>query len=400
MLDFFSAINEMVNSKAAMKDAISTALADRDRTDCCLIIFHTTMGHKYSDLLSVAREMCPEAEVVGCTGCGVIGKDGVSEKMRALAVMVITGEQSDFEVSHRDDLTYENSYETARSAAEEIKEKNPGVNMLNILASGMDIVADQAINGIESVFGQDVPLFGGTASDNVKAITSFQSVGDNVMEHGLVLVGFADPSLEVVMGVHHGNIPVGDDFEITCSDSNRIKELNGEAAWPFIMKKIEKPVDTSLEEALRLLCFGTTLPDELQKEYDNEMILSVPFRLDEEKKTFYTPVSVMPGTRLCMVQRDETKMFEGLKSLLERLVGNLNGRRPVAVFHTDCAARGRLTFNVVAKNEIIANMQIPLFKGEPVAWLGLYGFGEFARLGNRNYFHNQTTSLYIIVKKQ
>jgi small ligand-binding sensory domain FIST len=44
-------------------------------------------------------------------------------------------------------------------------------------------------------------------------------------------------------------------------------------------------------------------------------------------------------------------------------------------------------------------MQTPLFGGAAVGpWLGMYGFGEFARLGGRNQFHNYTTALYVITR--
>jgi hypothetical protein len=71
----------------------------------------------------------------------------------------------------------------------------------------------------------------------------------------------------------------------------------------------------------------------------------------------------------------------------------------VAVFHTDCGARGRLTLDRIAKDEIVRAMQKPLFGDAPVGpWLGMYGFGEFARLGGLNQFHNYTTALYVITR--
>lgn len=39
-------------------------------------------------------------------------------------------------------------------------------------------------------------------------------------------------------------------------------------------------------------------------------------------------------------------------------------------------------------------MQQPLATGGVVPpWLGMYGFGEYARLGGRNAYHNYTTAL-------
>lgn len=86
--------------------------------------------------------------------------------------------------------------------------------------------------------------------------------------------------------------------------------------------------------------------------------------------------------------------------MMERVSSKLGDRRAVAVFHTDCAARGRALFNKVLKEEIVNRTQMPLCGDTTVPWLGMYGFGELTtQLGGRNRFHNYTTSLYCIVNK-
>jgi hypothetical protein len=78
----------------------------------------------------------------------------------------------------------------------------------------------------------------------------------------------------------------------------------------------------------------------------------------------------------------------------------MNGRKPVAVFHADCLARGRFLFNRVLKEELVSRMQFPFStNGSCPPWLGMYGFGEFARLGGKNTYHNYTTALYTIYRK-
>jgi len=79
----------------------------------------------------------------------------------------------------------------------------------------------------------------------------------------------------------------------------------------------------------------------------------------------------------------------------------MDGRKPIAVFHADCLARGRFLFNRVLKEELVSRMQYPFnSNGICPPWLGMYGFGEFARLGGKNTYHNYTTALYTIYRKQ
>jgi len=51
------------------------------------------------------------------------------------------------------------------------------------------------------------------------------------------------------------------------------------------------------------------------------------------------------------------------------------------------------------KEELVNVMQTPFYvNGECPPWLGMYGFGEIARLGGNNEYHNYTTALYVIYR--
>ncbi|MCG8331686.1 MAG: hypothetical protein MI974_28610, partial [Chitinophagales bacterium] len=96
---------------------------------------------------------------------------------------------------------------------------------------------------------------------------------------------------------------------------------------------------------------------------------------------------------------DEQIIFFFFLFMLERLVEQIGDQQIVGIFHTDCAARGRAMFNQIVKDEIIEAMQSPLMKEGSIPWLGMYGFGEFTRLNDKNLFHNYTTSIYALVRK-
>jgi hypothetical protein len=86
--------------------------------------------------------------------------------------------------------------------------------------------------------------------------------------------------------------------------------------------------------------------------------------------------------------------------VMGQLTQRAGGAKPVAVFHADCLARGRFLFNRVMKEELVSRMQFPLStNGVTPPWLGMYGFGEFARLGGANVYHNYTTALYVLFRR-
>jgi hypothetical protein len=178
MLEFYSSSTGAVNSKRAMAECIENALEGQNSLDCDLIIFYTSIGHNFKDILSEARRLSPNAQIIGCTGAGIIGREGPKESMKALAIMAIKGEKDDFAITGKESITSSNSFEVTAEMAQELKEKNPNINMIHFLPSGFDITTDRALKGFESVFGPEIPIFGGTSGDNMKFITSFQFFGD------------------------------------------------------------------------------------------------------------------------------------------------------------------------------------------------------------------------------
>lgn len=399
MLSFYSASSGAVNSRRAMAECLEVALSSTGGTDCDVLVFHTTVGHQFSELLSEARRLAPSAVIVGCTCHGVVGREGANENMRGLAIMAIRGPRSEWAVAHVDNIRGANSYEQAVALGEQLKAQTPNIRSVCLLASGIDIAADRAIEGLESVLGAQVKIFGGTSSDNMRAIRTYQFFNESILERSALAIGFADPTLDVEMGVHHGSVPVGNPFVVTRSEANHVFELDGRPGWHVLMETLGKPIDTHPGPMIPTAGLGVELPTELQPENDNPHILRVIVKTEPDG-SFYMPVDVPVGTKLWLMERDEKLIFDGLDRMMQRLKAKLANHEVVAVFHTDCAARGRALFSRILKEEIVGRMQAPICGDQPIPWLGMYGFGEFTQLGGRNFFHNYTSSLYPLIRRK
>ena len=393
MLRFGSGFSGKVNSAVAMEEALLQA----DAGSASVVLVHSTVGHNFAPMLAKAAAACPNATIVGCTGSGVIYSHGVNESMRALAVMSIAGPE--VAVSFREGVTPSNGRALATQAALELQGKLAGINAILLYTPFADIAHDEILAGIDSVFGRDMPVAGGVAGDNAKFATSFLFHGQTVSEHGLLMIGLADPTLELLSIAHHGNRPVGQPFVVTAAEGNRILELDGEPAWPRVVQRLGLPAETTPVEAIPLAIFGIEIDDAARDSYDNSHVLLVPSRTDAARSAIVSAM-VPAGTRLHLMQRDEDKMFTGVDWMLRRLETMVDGREIVAVFHADCLARGRLTFDRVSKDEIIGKLQKPLIGDRAVPWLGLYGYGEFCPLAGRNSLHTFTTSLFPVVRRR
>ena len=397
MLEFFSASTGIVNSKRAITECLENALEGEPNLDCDLIIIYTAMGHNFKELLSEAKRLSPNARIVGCTGAGVIGREGPNESMKALGIMAIKGGKEEFAVAGSKTIKNMDMYEKGVRIAQDLKRKNPDINMILFLPSVLPFSPlDKAIAGIESVFSPNMPIFGGSSVDNMKGINTYAFFDDQVFEKGWIAIGFADPTLKIITQVNHGfNVLEGMQLEVTRSESNIIYEFNGQPAWKFLTSTLGVPETTDPLEVMTLGIVAEELPAELEEEYGSRYVLRSLFG-NIKDNSFSYPAVCKKGTRLLLAKRDEKGMFDGVDRMTKRIQKLLMGKKPLAVFHADCLLRGRFSINRILKDEIINRMQYPICQGDPIPWLGLYSGGEFAMIGGKNRVHTFTSSLSVI----
>lgn len=393
MLNFFSSSTRMVNTRRGVLELIEAAIGEQEQAD--LLIFHASIGHDFQDIMDQAAERMPNATILAASCCGVVGREGVSESMKDMALMAVQG--SEFAVSQVDGIYGNNAYEKTLEMAKDLKAKDPNVNMIYFLASGIDIDNDRCIEAMEEVFGPEVTIFGATSSDNMRGFISYQGFGGKVHEHGAYMVGFSDPTLTVDTQATHGFVAVGEPLVVTKATDNVIHEFNGKPAWEEYLHRLGLPDDANCGDTIPVGALGEELPADLAAEYGNKHILRVV--TSHEGSDMHYATTIKEGTKLWLTARDEELIFDEMDRMVETMINRSEGKTPVAVFHADCLARGRFLFNRIIKEELVGKMQFPFYvDGQCPPWLGMYGFGEFARLGGKNTYHNYTTSLYVLYR--
>ncbi|MCU7836624.1 MAG: FIST C-terminal domain-containing protein [gamma proteobacterium symbiont of Taylorina sp.] len=396
MLNFYSGSSKSVNPKKAIKESINIAKS-KTNEEVTLVILHSTSGHNLNQLLVSIQENLPNASIIGCTGSGVISNEYVSENLRAVALTLVTGHE--FVLSKVEDVTQNNCYELSKLAAQELKNNNLSINMLMAFAPGLVVNGEEITKGISDVFSHQVPILGGLAGFNGSVPNTFLFYNQEVLEQAIVMVGFFDPSLAVAQASHHGYLPQENQkFIATKVDNEFICELDNKPAWPTLMASFDLPASTLPTEVISLLALGTNLTESEKSAYDNKYKLRAPLILSEDGKAMALQSRVAVGTELTSCQRDEEYLMSGVNGLIERLIVQYDKKDPVAVFQTDCMARGRMSNGVIKKEEITNNLQTGIIKDFPIAWLGMYAFGEFAQLDGKNHYHNYTTSISVLLR--
>lgn len=403
MLQFFSASTSIVNSRRAIIECLEVALEGEPNLDCDLIIIYTAIGHNFKEILSEAHKLSPGAQLVGCTCAGIIGTEGPNESIRALAIMVIKGPKDEFAIVGSDIKENDDLQASYSQLARDIKHKIPEINLLLCHPGATNqahitVQAEKIIAGIESVFGPNIPIIGGISLDNNKLVSNFQFLGEHVFEQGTVLIGFADPTLELISLGDHGFDVIGKPFVVTRSEDHHIFELDGRSPWKCWTERLGMPETSNAMEVLIFAPLAIELPTELHEEIGNPYLISVTVPVADG--SLYATRTIPKGTKLWLTRRNEEKILEGVDRMMTQILASCKGRKPIAVFHADCAARGKVLFNRIMKDEIVSRLQFPLCGDERIPWLGMYGGGEFTPLGGRNELQAYTTSLYVLVKRK
>ncbi|MBI5010881.1 MAG: FIST C-terminal domain-containing protein [Bacteroidia bacterium] len=319
--------------------------------------------------------------------------------MTALGIMAIKGPANEFAIIHRSDLTNNDPFITASLMAQELKDINPNINLIQFLPSwvGWD-PHDRSADGIKKIFGKNIPVCGGVSVDNSKGITSFHFLDDQVVERGAVMIGFADSTLKIISKVCCGyGVIEGMQFEVTRSEGNRIYELNHKPAWQQYTSALGLPETIYYVEAFIVAAFGIELPVTFHQEYGSKHILFAPVKNNGDG-SFNAGMSCPIGTKLYLTRRDEKLMFESVDNMVNKVLTELNGTKPVAVFHADCALRGKLSLNRILKDELMNRMQSPIRQDENVPWLGFYGGGEYGMLGGDIRFHQFSSAITVLYR--
>ncbi|MCK4990417.1 MAG: FIST C-terminal domain-containing protein, partial [Bacteroidales bacterium] len=229
-------------------------------------------------------------------------------------------------------------------------------------------------------------------------VSNFQFIGEQVFEQGAIMIGFADPTLELISLGSHGYDVIGKPFEVTHSEDHHIFEMDGRSPWKSWTERLGMPETSKPMEVLVFAPLATELPADLHEEYGSSFLVNAIIPVADG--SLYSIRPIPEETKLWLTRRNEDNILDGVDRMMIQILDLCKGRKPVAVFHADCAARGKLLFNRIIKDEIVSRIQYPLCEDESIPWLGMYGGAEFTPLGGRNELQAYTSSLYVLVKRK
>lgn len=303
------------------------------------------------------------ANWVGTVGFGVIGGAEAVFNKPALAAMIATWPEDQFELYDREPPEPIQAKGIMSGMATAIVHVDPRRPFETTLG---------AIAGKSGAY-----LVGGLTASRTKR---YDQVAGKVIQGGAsgVLLG---PDIPVAIGVSQGCSAIGPVREITDIQENLVASLDGEVALQALLKDLAVTDGADLRELLMSLHVALPVPNCDTGDYVVRNILGI----NTENGRIGVAEEIAVGQKMFFCRRDRAAATKDLVAMAQKL--HKRAESPRGALYVSCCARGPNLFETAA--EEVALVQSSL--GD-VPLVGFYANGEIA--GDRIYGYTGVLALF------
>ncbi len=326
-----------------------------------------------------------DIDLIGCTTAGEIVDDCLYEDSIAVLLLDLARDTYLVEtLEHQVDNVYEKAYALGERAKKQFK--NPA---LLILSGGLTVNAESIINGLQDGAGENLPIYGGLAGDDLELKETIAFSSKLASGNGLAMLAI-DTDKVLLKGLAiSGWKPVGGINTITKCEGNVIYEINGEPAYDVFIRYFG--FSESQNKIDQLVTIQTNYPLQLLRK-EGYSVLRSPMLVDKDSRSITLAAGVEEGEQFCFSNSPGFEVIEQTISEFSLLQKDFPEADALILF--SCKGRHG-AFGPMLEDEV---------KGIHEQWakpmVGLLTYGEFGDSGKGSCeFHNETCSLVILKEK-
>ena len=373
-----------IDSIEAGKEAAHKALERMEAQKADFAFVFAGVGYDQNQVLSGISSVLGNVPIAGCSAKGIILDDVCDENINTVGVMTIASDQIEFTTALAKNVSLD-SKKAGEQVAKAIKGGFDSPLALFVFADGLKINMRSFFAGLGEKTPQFLPVFGGLAADNWQFKHTYQYFDNQAYEDSASCV-LISGSLNMIYEVTHGCVPLGLDRILTKVQGNKILEIDNKPAYKVFEEYFGEEEAKDFAKAVGYICLGEKLPADLQTVYD-PYIIRATLSYDPQENSITIPTEIPEGSKIRLTRRDFNKIMSKNQEVSQRLKEKLKGKKPKFVIYSDCAGRGEMFFGKECSAEVrCLREQV----GKEVPFFGFYSYGEFAPLGQKNYFHNYT----------
>jgi hypothetical protein len=371
-------------------EAAQKAMAAGGLESVDFVLVTATIGFEHKDLLAGVRSVTKDAQLVGCSGLGVITQDGPDETLRRVVVTAFSSKTVRFKAAKASGLKSD-SYKVGEELASQLNADWPDkAKVMLLFTDGLTVNPVKLFAGLEDHLESHLPFVGGTAGETFANQHTFQYFNDEVLEDSAVAVILAG-EFEFDFGVSHGSVSMGITRTITKAEGNHVYEIDGKPAFDVFKELLGDDITELNATTVNGLSFGVETPKELHGDYEDYMV-RIPLVLDKTDNSIYMSAEWPVGTKVAVCQRDPERVVRRSTEISTKLKDRHAGKEPAFVLHFECAGRSKSLIGAETAEQDVKVTQEVL--GRKTPWFGLYTYGEIAPIKDKNEYHNWTSVVF------
>jgi len=393
--------SQLVDTRAAGREAARTALDRLGREDCALVLLYATSAHDPAALQAGVRDVVGAGpRLFGGQTVGIITSDRVAEQGFEVGVALVASDTLEIRAaleSHIERSEHEAGVRLARALTRDAPIPDDATMLLTydiVLRQSGTVwslnLAGPLLDGMSSELGAWPVVTGGGMIGDAHIAPSLQWA-DGRVETDAVLGVVISGGLRADTTILHGCAPTSGYRTITSADGVEVVEIDGRPALDVINELVGPGVAADIENFPMMLTLGVnhgSMYDEFREE---DYVICVCRGVDTKRRrlVMYND-DLVAGTQIQLMRRRID--FDEVRTRTRELVQRLDGRRPVLALYADCWARRSLMCGTNGEDAEIVRQAL----GDVVPLLGFYVGSEITRVGDRARATNYTGLLTIL----
>ncbi len=397
--EFNTGFSDKEESFKSGKNAAEKALEKTGEEPELVIVFCSSKKN-YEEVLKGIKEVVGDKKIIGASSYGEFTEEEIGDG--GVAVGLLTSDEKEFYTGIGPNLS-ESGISSIKDATKDFPDEIDKENALSLLfLDGLSGNAEEAAYAVNSELGYKVSVAGGQAADDLKMEETVVLHDENsYTDHSGVALITSDKDFSIT--VEHGHEPLSDSLEVTESEGNVVKELDGQPAFEVWSEKVKE----SAKERL-----GIDLEDIEEKNQDlnnlfwqYELGIEVPDSDDRYKirwpgltDSLEGPMvfssRVVEGSKLrVMKPASEDSQVEASRRAAEKAVEDIEKDDIAGVIVFECAVRRTILGDDFPESV----QQLKNVFDAPI--LGLETYGEICIDDERISGLHKCTTIVVVIPK-
>jgi len=375
MLNVAIGHSDDVESADAIEQVLEQCQDTLDGLSAQAGLLFASIDQDFQLILDKINETYPGIELIGCSTDGEFTSVlGFTED--SIALILFHSDECEWKAGVGHDIS-NNPVETLEEAVKTVmSEPHKDPKLCIVTPESLTVSGDSILEGLQKQLGENFPILGGTAGDQLRVKQTYQFYKDQVLSNAAPFLLFFGPLL-LSFGVESGWTPVGKKGKVTKVKNNILYQIDEKPATEYYQHYLKIELSEIVPEYPLAVYVGET----------ENFYLRNPVFFNQEDGSISFMGDVPPNATVQITHVERDGIINATETSVAQAQNNYPGSKPAIAMCFSCAGR-----KLVLGTRTHEEFQLLKEKYSILKVAGFYAYGEIAPLlpDTPSRFHNET----------